>query len=451
MATATDVTGADDACADEKIENNGAGSAPPLSEWQVVPEEAYITRLRKQHAERYAVETVRVDLAMMRDIGALVDVDVRGVSMFISRASYDELGIPKADKRARRLTAGSKYLIPLEMVNRLRALGDKVRQKLTYDESRLALNLGGFQPYAWVPYSAWERWQATRQELWAEWEALKEQLLDDYDDYVEELKVDFTVVAREAYQAIQARDEGFAEPEGDFVARVVARALGHMPSRERIETGLVVEYRTAIVLGEAAVERDLLDRERIARQRQLEAEQALLEQARLQAARQEEASRQRKEQLWLWEEQRRAELELEGEQTRIAAMRQAEYEHAQEVLAATVSPYQEAVARVQAMLHDDAQAVLASIGTRGYLQGKSVERVEKMLSTIQAFSALKDAGLEELRAGLQAALNAPGPEGQKRDAGLVQAALEAVADATHAAAKAVERGLEPSRFDMLEV
>ena len=101
------------------------------------------------------IRTVAMDISRMKELGVLVDIDVHGTSMFTTKATWAELGIPQEDTRRKRLKRGSKDLIPKLYMGRLRSLETRFRQSL----EKHSFVLDGFRPYKWVPFTAYESWK----------------------------------------------------------------------------------------------------------------------------------------------------------------------------------------------------------------------------------------------------------------------------------------------------
>src|SRR5438128_2682147 len=80
--------------------------------------------------EAGSIGTVRMQLRQLRNLGILVDIDIRGTSMFQRAASWAEWGIGDQDIRHSRLSGGVKLLIPAQYVKRLRSLETRFRQTL---------------------------------------------------------------------------------------------------------------------------------------------------------------------------------------------------------------------------------------------------------------------------------------------------------------------------------
>jgi hypothetical protein len=390
-------------------------------------------------------------------MGALVDLDFHGGNMFTTRATYSELGIPAGDVRRKRLKAGSKDLLPKELIGRLRSIETRFRQSLEKHSYRI----GAFGSYRWVPYTAYEAWREDWDRLQAELSEWKSEVLARYDEFLDAIAADFTQIAREAWQAILARrggDTGFvlvakdgAEFRGDqedlFVDYVVSKAVSKMPTRADVEHGLYVDYRTAVLLSRADVEADGLIADQLRHQRDLEATEAWDERERI-----NEERRKRQQQLWAEEEEAR--LQLREKEAKISAMRQAELEHARRQMRQMGSPLQEVFDSLRAQMFADASEILTGIKKNGRLVGRSAERVRNLVETFKLLNAHEDdqleAALDELRSRL-AVLQ--GSDKETKDASLsgVTSQLEQIKVLTHEAAAAVKKRMGPSRFAHLEV
>jgi len=76
------------------------------------------------------VATVQLDIARMKELGVLVDVDLHGFSMFTRRATWSELGIDGKSVRRKRLKRGSKDMLPKAYMSTLHSLSTRFRQSL---------------------------------------------------------------------------------------------------------------------------------------------------------------------------------------------------------------------------------------------------------------------------------------------------------------------------------
>ncbi len=337
-----------------------------------------------------AIGNVRMQLRQLRSLGILVDIDIRGTSMFQRAATWAEWGIADQDIRHQRLSGGVKLLIPALYVKRLRSIETRLRQTL---EQYSYSEIKAFAPFRWIPFTAYAEWRAEWDRLAGEMEAVKTDILDCYEGFVQDLAGEFRQIGRRAWKDISA--QGYTSvtvggrkyaTESDYAEFVAGRAVGQMPSRQQIKDGLVVDYRTALVSDEADLEAELLDAERARAQR---------DELRVQA-------------------DARARAEYEAEQqarARIDAMRQAELEHARKRLAEMGSPLDEVVNALRARIIKSAESMLESVRKSGFVRGKIAEQGAGLLEFFDLMSVGSD---EKLRARLSELKSAIGPVGRER-------------------------------------
>ena len=402
------------------------------------------------------LQMISLDIQKMREMGVLVDIDIHGGSLFTTGTSWAELGIPSSDTRRKRLTRGSKDLIPALYLGRLRSLETRFRQSL----EKHSFVLQGFRPFRWIPFTAYESWHKEWDELQAELDGLKAELLERYDEFVDQIAGDFGQIAREAWDAIRARrpldagpfalitEHGAFDSLDAFTDHVIQRAIAQMPSREQIEQDLYVDYKNALVATGADLEAERLRQDQIRTQRgQEQAEQRL---AWNDAWAKEEWVR-----LDLREVEEMQDIRLRAERQKLAAMRQAELEHARAQLANTVSPLTEVVEQFRAQIYQDVQAIAASVQRNGHLRGKVAERAKGLLDTYRLLgAAVGDDELETALLDLRGRLDqVPAEKGAKKyDVASVEVALRQIADITHEQAIVVnERAGTRTRLGTLEI
>jgi hypothetical protein len=503
-----------------------------------------IDQKRAEHASVLGVDegqvrTYVLDLQWMLSHGTLVDIDVHGATMFNSRASLMELGIPAGDTRAARLRPGTRELIDdhltahvvdvetstvylgfepelgaspafycakasniaevevlletthghevWEALNSV-AIGEDASRwvnipdylldddgwepaeyngqrlrwlRVTFDTDRITQgdficnplkafrslevrfrqsldrygnSFEGFGGYKWIGFKAYEAWRTEWDRMQAEWAAVKAYVLWRYDEFMEALEADFSKIAAEAWQAMAARHpNGFVCLVGDnpvesqevFVDIIVRRAQDRMPARERIERDLYVDYRPALLLGQETVKADLLAAEKL--QTEIEAE---LVQQRVERAR------------------------LESERMQLVAMREAEMEKARQLMANTVSPYQEMFDLLRTEMNAGAIQVLESLRKNQGLRGKVADKARNMAELFRLMNSHDDRDMEALIAQLEARLPAEG--GTSKDASaqnqVIGDALEEIVEFTRQSAFDVaHREASAYGFDALEL
>lgn len=399
---------------------------------------------------------VSLDITRMKRRGVLVDVDVHGMSMFSRRVTWAELGIPDEDTRRKRLHRGSKDLLPKKYMGKLRSLETRFRQSL----DRHSFLLQGFQPYRWVPFTAYAAWKEQWAELQEELEDLKSQILTFYETFVEDLRGDFAEIAQEAWDAIRARRpddagefavitrHGVYESREAFIEAVVDHAIAQMPSREDIRNGLYVDYKNALVVTGADLEEELLryDELATARAREHDAQDRL---------RDEKWQRKVAMNLKQREMEQAADLRMQAERAKLEAMRQAELEHARKQVAQTVSPLQEVFEQFRAQISSDVNAIARSIDKNGHVRGKVAQRARGLLDAYRLLgSATGDEELEEALRDLRSRLaeRPEDPDEGKYDTGSVMVSLRQIAELCHEQAELVElRASGRTRAGALEI
>jgi len=401
---------------------------------------------RKQRiAERVETDdiaTVQLDIARMKELGVLVDVDLHGFSMFTRRATWSELGIDGKSVRRKRLKRGSKDMLPKAYMSTLHSLSTRFRQSL----DRPSFVLEGFKPWRWVPFTAYEAWQDEWAELQNELDALKTEIVERWDEFAEDVADDFSLIADEAWRAIK---NGRPDDAGDFAlvtrggtfgsrdefkAHVVNRALAQLPTPEQIESGLYATYRNAMVATGADVESEWARETKLAAQREIAWQEA-------RTAEEEERAKRRQIKIEVADAEHQAEVQRRERERRMRLMRQAELEHAKEQLAETVNPFQEVVEQFRAQIYSDVKEIADSIASNGYVHGKVAKRAKGLLDTYRILGAATgDAELEDALVALRGQLQKRTVDGkQTYDVAAVEGALKDVATLTHEAAVEVAK------------
>ena len=418
------------------------------------------------------ISTVQLNIQQMRRRGVLVDVDIHGLGLLRTRASWAELGIPEGDVRRKRLRRGSKDLFP-EHARKFRSLDARFRQSL----ERHSFVLEGFKPFSWVPFTAYEDWKQQWAQRQDQWEVVKADLLDQYEEIVDAESAIAAEIAREAWDALTARHRAKARANGansgdpvaviigqnafedvdQFVDYVVRRAVSRIPSKNALNAGLYVDYRTAMVLSGADVESESLRQEHLqtAREQELAKQHAARAEARTRED--EEWAKQQQFQLEVEEQERLTQIRLEAEEKRLQTMHEAEMEHARQQLAEMVSPFQDVLDQLRSQIHLDVAEIAASIQKHGHLRGKVAERARHLVETFHLLNAHGDEELEqalgELRGHLVKQPAAGKGKGKKSiyDTQAVLQQLKTIKDITHqASVEVARRAATPTRARALE-
>ena len=342
--------------------------------------------------------TIKLQLDFLRQNGILVDLDIRGTGMFQKTPNWVELGIADwtEDERVKQFTRGSKFLYPEEKIRAIKSIESRLRQNL----EKFSTEVTGFKPYRFIPYTAYAGWREKHDAIVADGELLKTELIANRPAYVDQVAETYTEVAEAAwiaatsgevngrrvqlYNYIQVVDrtnhQMRALDHEQFVSYIVEMTVGQVPTSEDIETKLRYDYTTALIYGEqdiaadqarAAAIRDQIDLQRqVSRAEALKADlenQALAESVRAEA--------------WAIQERQRA-FEMERE-TKLTAMRQAEYEHHRKQLAETISPFAEVYQAAVGQFIDHAKDILESVRKNNHVKGKVAERGRGLVDLYQ--------------------------------------------------------------------
>jgi len=418
---------------------------------------ATVTTDRKtQFADQFGiapenVRGVKYNLDQLRKEGLLVDLNVSGIGMFIKTASYAEMGWSEngEDERRSKLTRGSKFLIPEEQVKRLRSIEVRMRQLL----KDCSYDVTGFRPYRWVPVNAyWQKFRPNFEKLKVEFYQAKEEILTNLDGYQDMIAAEFASLAETSWKSITAISpdidlrnypalaggyeyaivNGKVFNRTQFIDAMVEDSLRSIPTHARIEAELVADYVPAMISVDHDEQVDELERQ--AAQSRRQAAQADADLAH-------EKARHEIKELWLEEQEREAKID---------AMFAAEASHIRQQLNTIVDPYAEVYQQLSDQIVRDAQSILESIKTNGYVRGKVAEKGRGL---VEIFDLLAVKDNRELRAKLIELRSAIGPDksegGSERSTTAVAGILEQIIDMEHQAVANLLEG--PTRFSQLEI
>jgi hypothetical protein len=420
-----------------------------------------------EHAARTGIEeervhAIRYDVSAMKDLGLLIDIDLHGFTMFNMRASHTELGIPKTDTRARRITSGTKYLISIDYIKRLNALDSRFRKSLV----RKTFDVEGFRPFRWMPYTAYEAWREEWDALQEELETLKDDIIDNYPQIRAALREDFSEIGRESWDAHMARYDGAGVlelPDGTFVHSreemadyVVNRILDRLPTTKAVRAGIHADYKNGLILAQSEIEAEQMAAERLrAQQAEERARRAYADERA--AADRRVAQEEERVQMRLMHEDEQAERDrirqdVEEREIKLRAMHDAEMEHAREQLRRMGSPLQEFFDQMRAQIYDAVTSISAGIAKHGYLHGSTAKQADGLLETYQLLGAGMDHELEAALEDLQSRLdrrvtNEKGKE--TRDTDAIAAELDRIEEMLRNSKERVERAQGSSRAGAL--
>lgn len=393
-----------------------------------------------------AVERLPFDLSVLDSDGVFINVDAQGFGILDRKLDWESLGISLPRNTQVAFRAPRYGLLPDDC--RLPLLRPPARahaalHKYSY-HFRLVETLLESPSYRWVPWTAFQQFEAEFEAAQAALDGAKAHVLDQYDAVRAQVIDTFLRLAADSARRLQAT--GHLIPEG-FQDRVVEGVLRVMPTPDDLEHRLVLRYRVGVLL---------LGSEMLAEQRQAREERRRLEQAearlRLEQRRQEAQARLVQTELWAEEERIRRQIAVEEEERRREAavkerLRQLKLQAARERLQDALSPLEEGAQQLHAAVYEAATALRASLQQHRTLPGGSVKRIKELSRWFRLMSWQSDEQLEQLIAELEQLAAKPKGKG-KRDVGALNGVLTDIITLCYADAQAL---VEPSRMSALEL
>jgi hypothetical protein len=314
------------------------------------------------------IGTFRLQLAQLRQLGILVDIDVRGLSKFTRAASYAEWGVADRDERHGRLRGGTKLLIPEVQYKRGKSIETRARNLLDrYGHGR---NTEGIAPWTLILYSTYPKFSEEWKRIEGEWADWKRDVIRNLDRYRDGLAQEFAAIAERAWRSIAAQKFLSEERQiggrtfktkREFVEFIVSEATSRLPTESAIRRDVVLDYRVSILdTDEGNLKASIKDAEALAK---------------------------------------------------ITAMRQAELEHARKRISETVQPIDLIANEMRARLLEIVKGMQASVEKNGFVRGKVAAQAEGLVEWFQLMNVTEDSEIVEHIKTLQDAI---GPVGKKR-------------------------------------
>lgn len=357
---------------------------PPKEE--ILTEDA--AQLRQEIADLVGIDQSQVrtfayELAVLRNRGLLVALNIQGTGMFERKADFDEYGVSKGDIRQDRLKTGRKLILPVDDdVKVFKSIASTIRNLLIKYSNKLP----GFYPYHYVPFPAFQsKFKPKFLECQILWQAQIERVIDNLDGYRDQISA---LAAQEAEQSWRAMDYSFTlngekmDDFEDYVDYCVNRDTADIPTEEEIREKLNLDYYVAMVYGAADMAADrlkavLLDQQvRIEQERESITIQTMNEEARSQAERnyiEEETLRQKRE-----------------------AILTAEAEHVRKQLAENGSPFDQIIRDMRDRAAKSAAEMLISIKQNGFLHTKIADKGKGLKEYFELMATHDDTYLMDL-------------------------------------------------------
>lgn len=392
------------------------------------------------------VERLPFDLSVLESDGAFINVDAQGFGVLDRRLDWQALGLslPEGtDIAFRPPRCGllpDRYRLPLL---RPAAQAHGALNRYSY-RFRLAETLFESPAYRWVPWRAFETFEADFQKALVALDAAKASVLEHYDAVREEVVATFLQLAADSARRLRAT--GHAVP-ADFEDAVVRGVVSAMLSPDDLSNRLELRYRVGVVL---------LGSEMLAEQRRASEERRRIEDteaaALLERRRHQAQERLVQEELFAGEQRIRRRLEAEEEERRKEAeikerLRTLKLEAARERLQEAMNPLEEGAKQLHAAVFEAASAIRTSLEQHQALRGASAKRARELVRWFRLMSWRSDQDLEALLAELERLASKPTGKA-KRDPGPIGDVLGDIIALTYADARAIA---EPSRMAALEL
>jgi len=392
------------------------------------------------------VERLPFDLSALDDDGVFINVGASGFGLLDRRLDWASIGISLPRGAAvsfRPPRCGllpDRYRLPLL---RPAARAHAALHRYSY-RFRLTETLFETPAYRWVPWSAFETFEAEFQASQAALAAARSDVLDHYDPMRSEVVETFRRLADDSARRLEAT--GHLIPEG-FAEAVVQGVLDALPTPDDLRNRLQLHYRVGVLL---------LGSEMVAEQRRAAAERHALEaaEAERELDRQQQAARERQIHLDLWAAEERVRRQLaaevddrQREREIKERLRQLKLDAARERINETVSPLAEGAKQLHAAVYEAAAAIRTSLEQHHALRGASAKRARELARWFRLMNWQSDAELEALLDELEHLASRPTSK-RKRDPGPIDDVLGDIISCCYADAHELAT---PDRMRALEL
>ena len=347
------------------------------------------------------VESLPFDLSTLESEGIFMNIDCRGFGALVRQLEWKTLGVELPEDAAVRVSPPRAGLLPDIYRNKLIRGAAQAHHALTKYGFRFTLceTVWGTSEFKWIPWSAFEQFEAEYLKANETLAAAKAETLGKYDEILDILQDSFYKLAEDSADRFQATtDEPF--DRGQFINAVAAQAIGMVPTKEMIRDGLTIEMKPKVIIlgSEIAAEQKLTHDLRLEATR-AEAETRVVE-AELE-------SKQQIERLKVsgFAEEQRCEREVKE---RIRSMK---IEAARREAEEAVSPIKEGLAQITARICEAAQEMSERLRDAKFVPGSLAKRARQMCEWYSLMNFTGDDSLEDVLTKLR---EAAGREAKQR-------------------------------------
>lgn len=415
----------------------------PISEVKISPAAEILNRLNSKKEKAAVnlgitteeVETMPFDLSQLETEGIFLNVDCRGFSTLERQIEWKSLGVELPVQGAVKLSPPRVGLLPDNFRRKLMRAGSQAHHALNKFSFRFTLceTIWGTSEYKWIPWNAFENFEQEYKRALETLAAAKAEVLANYDEILLTLRKSFAKLAEDSAKRLDATLEIPVNTE-EFIANVVAHAIGMIPTREMIRDGLTISMKPKVIV---------LGSEMLAEQQKaktLNLETAKIE-AEHQSVRLELDTKTRIEQLKIhdFEQEQRHEREVKER------IRQMKIEAARDAANDAISPIKEGLDQITAKIFEAANEMAQKLAGADFVPGALAKRARQMCEWYRLMNFTGDSSLEEVLERLQ---TAAGAEAKHRSRVEMQSALNDVLRATSLQSK---RLLDEDRLSALEI
>lgn len=397
------------------------------------------------NVEAEHVEKLPFDLSVLNEEGVFINVDAGGFGLLARQLDWNVLGITLPEDSSiafhqpRIGILPNKYRLALQ---RPAAQAHQALNKWSY-QFRLTESLFETSAYRWVPWNAFDQFEADFQAAVVALREAKRAALDDYDAIIRSVKETFTKLAEDSARRLESTTGIAVDP--DFRPKIIEGALALVPSREDIEHKLTLRRRPGVML----LGSEMLAEQRAAAEERLRLETAQAETRVIQA---EAQARIRRSQIELIaeEDRRREQRRFEDEERRREAqvkerIRQIKLDEARRRVQESLSPLTEGAAQLHAKIYEAALSMKESLANNEHVPGATAKRARELTRWFKLMNFQSDEELDKLLTELN---HLTSRKAKDRAPAPIDNVLTDIIRATYEKATAA---METNRIDALEI
>lgn len=339
------------------------------------------------------VESLPFDLSKLESEGIFMNIDCRGFGSLVRQLEWKTLGVKLPDDAAVRVSPPRAGLLPDIYRNKLMRGASQAHNALNRYGFRFTLceTVWGTSEYKWIPWTAFEQFEAAYLHACETLAKAKAEVLEKYDEILTVLQDNFHTLAEDSADRFRATTE---EPfdRAEFVNAVAAQAIGMVPTPEMIRDGLTIEMRPKVIIlgSEMIAERNLTQSLRLETEK-VDAQRTAIEL--------ELDSKRRIEQMKVESHANDTRREREVKER----IRNMKIDAARREAEEAVSPVKEGFAQIASKIFEAAMEMSERMKDAKFVPGSLAKRARQMCEWYQLMNFTGDTSLEEVLSKLEGA------------------------------------------------